>query len=166
MHPRTDAPALFAPLLSLLVVVGAGACHDGREPERVPEVRSADVNTVSAGALTLPNRATSVKFAVIGDSGRGTAAARDRGADGGIPSHFLCAFMLMLGDNIYEGPATREDYRRKFEDPYRTLLDEGVSSTPCLATTTIRARSSTRSSTWTASVTTASRLPRISSPRS
>ena len=32
----------------------------------------------------------------------------------------------MLGDNIYEGPATREDYRRKFEDPYRPLLDEGV----------------------------------------
>ena len=40
---------LFAPLFSLLVVVGAVACHDPREPERVPEVRSADVNTVSAG---------------------------------------------------------------------------------------------------------------------
>ena len=39
---------------------------------------------------------------------------------------FPYAFVLMLGDNIYEGPATREDYRRKFEDPYRTLLDEGV----------------------------------------
>ena len=32
----------------------------------------------------------------------------------------------MLGDNIYEGPATRDDYRRKFEEPYRRLLDEGV----------------------------------------
>ena len=32
----------------------------------------------------------------------------------------------MLGDNIYEGPATPEDYRRKFEEPYGALLDDGV----------------------------------------
>ena len=32
----------------------------------------------------------------------------------------------MLGDNIYEGPATADDYRRKFEEPYRALLDSGV----------------------------------------
>jgi predicted phosphodiesterase len=118
---------LFAPLFSLLVVVGAGACHDGREPERVPEVRSADVNTVSAGTLTLPNRATSVKFAVIGDSGRGTPPQHEIAAQMVAFRHdFPYAFVLMLGDNIYEGPATREDYRRKFENPYRTLLDEGV----------------------------------------
>ena len=32
----------------------------------------------------------------------------------------------MLGDNIYEGPATPDDYRRKFEEPYRQLLEDGV----------------------------------------
>ena len=32
----------------------------------------------------------------------------------------------MLGDNIYEGPATAEDYRLKFEEPYHELLDQGV----------------------------------------
>ena len=63
---------LLALLLSLLVVAGSVACHDTREPERVPVVQAMDVEKVSAGALTLPNRATSVKFAVIGDSGRGT----------------------------------------------------------------------------------------------
>ena len=36
------------------------------------------------------------------------------------------AFTLMVGDNIYEGPAGPEDYRLKFEEPYRGLLDEGV----------------------------------------
>jgi hypothetical protein len=39
---------------------------------------------------------------------------------------FPFTFALMLGDNIYEGPATAEDYRRKFEEPYRPLLDAGV----------------------------------------
>ena len=101
-----------SPHSSLLVVVGAGACHDGREPERVPEVRSADVNTVSAGTLTLPNRATSVKFAVIGDSGRGTP-----------PQHEIAAQMVAfrrLPMRVHadarrqhlRSPATREDYRR------------------------------------------------------
>ena len=32
----------------------------------------------------------------------------------------------MAGDNIYEGPATAEDYRLKFEEPYKALLDDGV----------------------------------------
>jgi predicted phosphodiesterase len=35
-------------------------------------------------------------------------------------------FVLMAGDNIYEGPATPDDYRLKFEKPYRLLLDAGV----------------------------------------
>ena len=35
-------------------------------------------------------------------------------------------FVLMAGDNIYEGPATPEDYRLKFEEPYKPLLDAGV----------------------------------------
>jgi predicted phosphodiesterase len=35
-------------------------------------------------------------------------------------------FVLMAGDNIYEGPATPEDYRVKFEEPYQLLLDAGV----------------------------------------
>ena len=68
-----------------------------------------------------------MKFAVIGDSGRGTpeqfavAAQMAQYRDA-----FPYAFVIMLGDNIYEGPATADDYRRKFEEPYRTLLDKGV----------------------------------------
>ena len=34
-------------------------------------------------------------------------------------------FVLMLGDNVYDG-ATPDDYRRKFELPYKPLLDAGV----------------------------------------
>jgi 3',5'-cyclic AMP phosphodiesterase CpdA len=38
---------------------------------------------------------------------------------------FPFAFVLMLGDNIY-GTSTAEDYRRKFEQPYKPFLDDGV----------------------------------------
>jgi Predicted phosphohydrolases len=34
-------------------------------------------------------------------------------------------FVIMLGDNIYDG-ATADDYHRKFEVPYKEFLDDGV----------------------------------------
>ena len=39
---------------------------------------------------------------------------------------FAFPFTIMLGDNLYEGPATPEDYRVKFEEPYKALIDQGV----------------------------------------
>ena len=114
-------------LLSLIAASGA-ACHSTRLPERAqPAVRAIDVRMVGPGSLTLPNRATSVKFAVIGDSGRGTPPQHEIAAQmTAYREDFPFAFVLMLGDNIYEGPAAREDYWRKFEAPYRQLLDQGV----------------------------------------
>ena len=32
-------------------------------------------------------------------------------------ARFPFSFVLMAGDNIYEGPASAEDYRLKFEEP-------------------------------------------------
>jgi predicted phosphodiesterase len=111
----------------LLVVLGASACHDSGSLRPSPEVRSLTVSTVSAGTLTLPNRPTSVKFAVIGDSGRGTRQQHDVATQmSAFRDQFRFAFVLMLGDNIYEGPAAPEDYLRKFEKPYDGLLDDGV----------------------------------------
>jgi DNA repair exonuclease SbcCD nuclease subunit len=77
--------------------------------------------------LTLPNRADSVKFAVIGDSGRGWRPQHEVAARMvQYRARFPFTFVLMAGDNIYEGPATPDDYRVKFEEPYRALLDAGV----------------------------------------
>ena len=60
----------------------------------------------------LPNSPASVKFAVIGDSGRGTTAQREV-ADQMVRYHqqFAFPFTIMLGDNLYEGAATPDDYR-------------------------------------------------------
>ena len=118
---------LVRTLLISLVIASGGACHSPSAPERSPAVRTIDLQHVGLGSLTLPNRATSVKFAVIGDSGRGTPPQHEIAAQmTAYRAEFPFAFVLMLGDNIYEGPATRDDYRLKFEEPYRRLLDQGV----------------------------------------
>jgi 3',5'-cyclic AMP phosphodiesterase CpdA len=120
---RLTHVALFS-----LLIAGGAACQSRPSAERTqPVVRALDIRSVSHGSLTLPNRATSVKFAVIGDSGRGTPPQHEIAAQmTAFREDFPYAFVLMLGDNIYEGPATREDFRLKFEEPYRRLLDQGV----------------------------------------
>lgn len=76
--------------------------------------------------LTLPLKPRSVRFAVIGDSGTGQPGqyevARQMNA---WRSTFPFDFVLMLGDNIY-GDAGPDGMRRKFELPYKPILDAGV----------------------------------------
>ena len=85
--------------------------------------------TLSAQAgltITLPNQKDSVHFAVIGDSGTGDSnqlevARRLTEAR----AKFTFDFVLMMGDNLY-GASAKGDYERKFEVPYKALLDAGV----------------------------------------
>jgi 3',5'-cyclic AMP phosphodiesterase CpdA len=86
------------------------------------------VLTPGPGELALPLKNGSVRFAVIGDSGRGDdrqhAVARQMAA---WREKFPFEFVLMLGDNIYiYDRRTPDDYRLKFEEPYKPLLDAGV----------------------------------------
>ena len=82
--------------------------------------------TAMAQELTVPTAPTSVKFAVIGDSGTGDPE-QYQVADQMTRFHTKFAFdrVLMLGDNIYgsQGP---QDLVRKFSQPYKALLDAGV----------------------------------------
>jgi len=113
-------------VLGLLASLAA-ACRRNPEASVGPQVRAAAVDALSPGTLVLPNRAASVKFAVIGDSGRGTRPQFEVAAQmAAFRQRFRYPFVLMVGDNIYEGPATTEDYRRKFEEPYAELLNGGV----------------------------------------
>ena len=116
-------PSLFGLLIALVTV----ACRDAPQSDRTPAVRALAPASITPGTLTLPNRATSVKFAVIGDSGRGTAPQHEIAAQmHAFRQRFAYPFVLMVGDNIYEGTASAEDYRKKFEEPYRALLDAGI----------------------------------------
>jgi len=74
----------------------------------------------------LLNEKDSVKFAVIGDSGTGDSAQRAIGkllAD--ARTRFPYEFVIMLGDNMYGGESP-SDFVRKFEQPYKPILEAGV----------------------------------------
>jgi 3',5'-cyclic AMP phosphodiesterase CpdA len=74
----------------------------------------------------LPNRAESLKFAVIGDNGTGKQPQLDVAAQmARARASFPFDLVLMLGDNFY-GPQTPSDLEKKFAQPYRALLDAGV----------------------------------------
>jgi hypothetical protein len=80
----------------------------------------------SAQELRLPNKAGSLKFAVLGDSGQPgtgqTAIARQMAS---WRTRFPFEFVLMTGDNLY-GSERPNDYEKKFALPYKALLDAGV----------------------------------------
>jgi hypothetical protein len=81
---------------------------------------------VAVQQITLPKQDGSTRFLVIGDSGTGGGAQR-KVADQIAAAHrlFPFEFALMLGDNLY-GRESAGDYRKKFEEPYKPLLDAGV----------------------------------------
>jgi predicted MPP superfamily phosphohydrolase len=76
--------------------------------------------------VKLPLHSGSVRFAVIGDSGTGNkeqyevAQELDR-----YRQAVKFDFVIMLGDNIYGGHSA-SDFKRKFEEPYKALLEAGV----------------------------------------
>ena len=80
----------------------------------------------SAAPLKLPLKAKSIRFAAIGDNGTGTKEQYDVAAQmGRFHQRFPFEFVVMLGDNIYGGQ-TAADFKLKFENPYKPLLDGGV----------------------------------------
>ena len=116
------------PFVCLLLLGGCGDTGAERTPgPRGPEVTALRTDDLPRDTLTLPNAERSIKFAIIGDSGRGSKEQHDVAAQmAAYRQRFDYKFVLMAGDNIYEGPASSEDYRLKFEDPYKPLLDAGV----------------------------------------
>jgi hypothetical protein len=71
-------------------------------------------------------KSKSVRFAIIGDSGTGARAQYEVAEQmAKCRAVFEFDFVLMLGDNIY-GSKHASDFRLKFEDPYKKLLDAGV----------------------------------------
>jgi len=76
--------------------------------------------------VALPNRANSLKFAVLGDFGTGSRPQYELAAQmSNLRTRFPYELVITVGDNIY-GSERPQDMKRKFEDPYRALLDAGV----------------------------------------
>jgi hypothetical protein len=86
----------------------------------------AAVATALGQQLTLPRLDGSTRMAVIGDSGTGDRAQYEVAEVlTATRAQFPFEFVIMLGDNIY-GRERPDDFRKKFETPYKPLLDAGV----------------------------------------
>jgi hypothetical protein len=80
----------------------------------------------ASGGVTAPAAKNSVRFAVLGDTGTGERAQYDVGAElAKSRAVFPFEFVIMVGDNMY-GSERPQDYSRKFELPYKAILDAKV----------------------------------------
>jgi len=76
--------------------------------------------------IRLPLLPNSVRFAVIGDSGTGRHEQYQVANQMELYREQVgFDFVIMLGDNIYGGHRP-DDFRRKFEIPYHSLIQSGV----------------------------------------
>jgi 3',5'-cyclic AMP phosphodiesterase CpdA len=109
---------LFAFIVSAALFIPAAA--------QKPNGDAANRSHSSPLKLALPLKDGSVRFAVIGDTGSGSAKQRDVGAMM-VQYHtlFPFEFVLMMGDNMYGGEAPA-DFEKKFSEPYKILLDSKV----------------------------------------
>lgn len=94
------------------------------------EISSPQQNSAAArvpGNETLPPvDKSSIRFAVLGDTGTGDRRQYEVGAQLWA-SHavFPYEFVITVGDNMY-GSERPQDYARKFELPYKPLLDANI----------------------------------------
>lgn len=111
-------------ITSIVLTIFLGAASiNGQNSHSRPNVNSAPSAPVK---LTLPNKENSVRFLVIGDTGTGTEQQKELAQVMlRYRQVFPYEFVLMLGDNMY-GSEKSGDFKKKFEDVYKPLLDQKV----------------------------------------
>jgi predicted phosphodiesterase len=95
-------------------------------PQSASPTHTAATAKAATPRSVLPNARGSVKFAVIGDTGTGSREQYEIGkllAD--ARARFPYEFVIMVGDNMY-GSQSPADFVKKFETPYKPILDAGV----------------------------------------
>ncbi len=113
--------------LTLLLV---GSVHANLWAQTAAVATQSQVKSAAAGnsllKVSLPLKDNSVRFGFIGDTGTGTQKQHQL-AEVMLQYRkaFPYEFVLMMGDNMYGGE-TPKDYKMKFEDVYRPLLDMEV----------------------------------------
>jgi hypothetical protein len=96
------------------------------QPFAGPAVVVAQQPAPQTPPVQLPNAPDGLKFAVLGDFGTGeTPEYRTAREMNEVHGRFPFTFVILVGDNLY-GSERPQDFRTKFEDPYRPLLDGGV----------------------------------------
>ena len=120
--------AAIASAVTLAATLTAWSILDREPSPAVPEAGPVVVPLqASADGLALPKKVGSLRFAVMGDVGRGDRNQYDTANEmARWHERFDFSLVLMLGDNIYAEQGTTEAYQARFERPYKALLDRGV----------------------------------------
>jgi hypothetical protein len=121
---RLQRAAIAAALLALCA--GCASLSESSAPSVPGSVAVAGQPSAAAPAAPLPNREGSLKFIVFGDFGTGGRQQYELASQmAALHQRFPFKLALTVGDNIY-GSERPQDFRTKFEQPYRPLLDAGV----------------------------------------
>jgi predicted MPP superfamily phosphohydrolase len=114
-------PGQFCRFLILLFTLPAlSACRDGGIASDAAAAQAKEP------AVQLPNKEGSFKFAVLGDFGTGDRTQYQLADQmGKMYDRFKYGIVVLVGDNLY-GSERPQDFKKKFEDPYKKLLDAGV----------------------------------------
>ena len=115
---RTPCSSLVVLIGALLVSApGCGA----------PDLPGTAISAQAPGpTIVLPNKQGSLKFAVLGDFGTGDRTQLELAHQmAALHERFKYDLVVLVGDNLY-GSERPQDFKRKFEDPYKPLLDAGV----------------------------------------
>jgi hypothetical protein len=111
-----------AAIALVLVTLAAGRDAARSLPARAPDAQAAPVQPDTA----LPNKEGSFKFAVLGDFGTGSREQYELAKQmAGLHERFKYQTVILVGDNLY-GSERPQDFKKKFEEPYKPLLDAGV----------------------------------------
>ena len=113
-------------LLVLTLTAAACTTQPTRGPVQVAASPNQPATTPAAAETPLPNKPDTLKFAVLGDFGTGSRGQVETGAEmARVHKRFPFEFVITVGDNIY-GSESSQDFVRKFEAPYKGLLDANV----------------------------------------
>lgn len=126
---KTRSHSLGIALAAFIIGCGAAAAPAGPAVVRAPEApvaATAQAAQAAPIALTLPNKEDSLKFAVLGDFGTGSREQYETATTmARVHDVFPFELTILVGDNLY-GSERPQDFKKKFEVPYKALLDAGV----------------------------------------
>ncbi len=124
MRIRRIVRLALCPFLLCGLTIG-GCVQAQRGPVQVQAAQTPQQAAVTP-ATAMPNREGSLKFAVLGDFGDGGSGQMALAAEmARVRERYPFEFVITVGDNIY-GSQRPQDFARKFERPYKPLLDKGV----------------------------------------
>jgi hypothetical protein len=129
-HRLTSSIVLTVLLGGYPSIPRATDVHNARLLEHAPGLGQAATVAVPprqpAATTALPNRPEALKFCVLGDFGTGERSQYELAEQmATLRQKFPFQLVTLVGDNLY-GSERPQDFKKKFETPYKALLDADV----------------------------------------